>query len=93
MSSPQVDNLIMTTLYLMYLLYTICSVELCRKRGEKEMKNLPKWLRLVLGIAAVLISIVLSWVLEFVLGELSLFLLLPGALLFIYLNPELMSGE
>ena len=77
----------------MYLLYTICSVELCRKRGEKEMKNLPKWLRLVLGIAAVLISIVLSWVLEFVLGELSLFLLLPGALLFIYLNPELMSGE
>lgn len=57
------------------------------------MKNLPKWLRLVLGIAAVLISIVLSWVLEFVLGELSLFLLLPGALLFVYLNPELMSGE
>lgn len=57
------------------------------------MKYLPKWLRLVLGIMAVLVSIVLSWVLEFVLGDLSLFLLLPGALLFMHLNSELMSGE
>lgn len=61
--------------------------------GCAIMKYLPKWLRLVLGIMAVLVSIVLSWVLEFVLGDLSLFLLLPGALLFVYLNPELMSGE
>lgn len=57
------------------------------------MKKLPQWLRFVLGLMAVLISILLSWVLEFVLGDLSLFLLLPGALLFLYLNPELMSGK
>ena len=57
------------------------------------MKNLSKRTRLILGIAAVLLSVLLVWGLEPVLGEMSLFLILVGGGLFIWLNPELMSGE
>ena len=57
------------------------------------MKNLPKRTRLILGIAAVLVSVLLVWGLAPVLDEMSLFLILVGGGIFIWLNPELMRGE
>ena len=42
---------------------------------------------------AVLASIVLSWALEEYVGPVSLMALLPGAGLFVCLNPELISGK
>ena len=57
------------------------------------MKNRSKRTRLILGIAAVLVSILLVWGLTAVLGEMALLLVLLGGGIFIWLNPELMSGE
>ena len=57
------------------------------------MKNLSKKVRLILGIAAVLVSVLLVWGLTAVLGEMALLLVLLGGGIFIWLNPELMSGE
>ena len=57
------------------------------------MKHLSKSVRLILGIAAVLVSVLLVWGLAPMLGELSLLLVLLGGGLFVWLNPELMSGE
>ena len=57
------------------------------------MKRLSKRTRLVLGIAAVLVSVLLVWGLTPVLGEGAILLLLVGGGTFIWLNPELMGGE
>lgn len=57
------------------------------------MKNLSKKVRLLLGIAAVLISVLLVWGLAPVLGEMSLLLVLLGGGIFVWLNPELMGGK
>ena len=57
------------------------------------MKRLSKRTRLILGIAAVLISVLLVWLLTDLLGEAALFFLLPGGGIFLWLNPELMRGE
>ena len=57
------------------------------------MKNLSKKVRLILGITAVLVSILLVWGLTPVLGEMSLLFVLLGGGIFIWLNPELMNGE
>ena len=57
------------------------------------MKRLSKRTRLVIGIATVLISILLVWLLTDVLGEVSMLFLLIGGGVFIWLNPELMRGE
>ena len=57
------------------------------------MKNLSKKVRLILGIAAVLVSVLLVWGLTPVLGEGATLLLLVGGGIFIWLNPELMGGE
>lgn len=57
------------------------------------MKHLSKRVRLILGIAAVLVSVLLVWGLAPVLGEMSLLLVLLGGGIFIRLNPELMSGD
>ena len=57
------------------------------------MKHLSKRTRLILGIAAVLISVLLVWGLAPVLGEASLLLILLGGGLFVWLNPELMRGD
>ena len=57
------------------------------------MKHLSKRTRLILGIAAVLFSVLLVWLLTDVLGEMAMFLLLVGGGIFIWLNPELMRGE
>lgn len=57
------------------------------------MKNLSKKVRLILGIAAVLISVLLVWLLTDVLGEAAMFFLLLGGGIFLWLNPELIGGE
>ena len=57
------------------------------------MQNLSKRTRLILGIAAVLVSVLLAWGLIPVLGEGATLLLLVGGGLFVWLNPELMRGE
>lgn len=57
------------------------------------MKNLSKKVRLILGVAAVLVSVLLVWGLAPVLGEMALLLVLLGGGIFIWLNPELMGGE
>ena len=58
-----------------------------------QMKRLPKRIRLIVGIAAVLISVFLVWLLTDLLGEMAMFLLAVGGGIFIWLNPELMGGE
>ena len=55
--------------------------------------SLSKRTRLILGIAVVLFSVLLVWLLTDVLGEMAMFLLLVGGGIFIWLNPELMCGE
>lgn len=55
--------------------------------------SFSKRTRLILGIAAVLISVLLVWLLTDVLGEISLLILPVGGGVFIWLNPELMGGE
>lgn len=57
------------------------------------MEKFPMVVRVVLGAAAVLVSAVASWLLEPVLGNMAMFLLLPGGAIFIWLNPELMRGD
>lgn len=55
--------------------------------------KLPMWARILIEICAVLLCLVLSFLLTPLLGDYQLFVLLPGAAIFIYLNPELMSGK
>ena len=57
------------------------------------MKRLSKRTRLILGIAAVLIFVLLVWLLTDVLGEMAMLFLVLGGGIFIWLNPELMGGE
>ena len=57
------------------------------------MKDRSKRTRLILGIAAVLISVLLVWLLTDLLGEAALFFRLLGGGIFLWLNPELMRGE
>lgn len=56
------------------------------------MKRFSRKTRLILGIAAVLLSVVLSWALAGVLGNVSLIFLFFGCCVFVWLNPELMRG-
>lgn len=63
-----------------------------KKVGWAYMLKWSKRARLAVGILAVLISLALSWWLEQYLGAVALLVLLPGAGVFIYLNPELMKG-
>ena len=57
------------------------------------MKHRSKRTRLILGIAAVLVSVLLVWGLTPVLGEGAMLFLLVGGGIFVWLNPELMGGE
>ena len=50
-------------------------------------------IRLTAGIAAVLIGIILFFCTTDILGEFSTVFVLIGAVLFVYLNPELMRGK
>ena len=60
---------------------------------EMIMMRLLKRTRLILGIAAVLASVLLSWGLTSFLDDMSLLIVLLGGAIFVWLNPELMRGE
>lgn len=57
------------------------------------MRKRSKTVRLILGLIVVFGSTVLSWILEPFLGDFSLVLSFLGGYIFMYLNPELMSGK
>lgn len=57
------------------------------------MLKWPMWLRIVIGALAFFLCVILSWYLVPGWDELGLLIVLPGAALFIYLNPELMQGK
>ena len=61
--------------------------------GEMIMMRLSKRTRLILGIAAVLVSVLLSRGLTSFLDDMSLLIVLLGGAIFVWLNPELMRGE
>ena len=57
------------------------------------MMKWSMWVRVVIGVAAVLLCLISALFLQPWIGEYGLFLILPGAVVFIYLNPELWRGE
>ena len=57
------------------------------------MMKWPEWVRILVGAAAALFCIALSVFLQQEIGEYSLFIILPGMAVFIYLAPELWSGK
>lgn len=50
-------------------------------------------MRLILGLISVLFCVLLSWALIDLLGDLSMLIGFAGAVVFVFLNPELMRGE
>lgn len=57
------------------------------------MMKWPMWVLVVVGVAAVLLCLISALFLQPWIGEYGLFLILPGAAVFICLNPELWRGE
>lgn len=57
------------------------------------MKKLPQIVRILLGGFALLGSAVLSWVLEYYIGNIAMLTVVLGAIVFVILNPELMGRE
>ena len=59
------------------------------------MLKLPMWVRVGLGVAAILLFEILSLYLEYFAGwdEYGQLALIPGAAIFVYLNPELIRGD
>ena len=58
-----------------------------------KMKKLPQIVRILLGALALLGSAVLSWILEYYIGNIAMLTVVLGAIVFVILNPELMGGE
>ena len=57
------------------------------------MKRLPQIVRILIGGVALAASAILSWVLEYFIGNIAMLTILLGGAAFIALNPELMSGQ
>lgn len=57
------------------------------------MKKLPQIARIILGGVVLAGSAVLSWVLDYFIGSLSMFTVLIGGIIFAVLNPELMRKD
>lgn len=57
------------------------------------MKKLPQIVRILLGGLALVISAVLSWILEYFIGNIAMLAVVLGGIIFAVLNPELMSGR
>lgn len=57
------------------------------------MKKLPQIVRILIGGAALVGSAVLSWILEYFIGNIAMLTVLLGGIVFAALNPELMSGQ
>ncbi len=57
------------------------------------MKKLPQAVRIIIGAAALAGSAVLSWILDYFIGNVSMLVIIPGGIAFAVLNPELMDGK
>lgn len=57
------------------------------------MKKLPQIVRILLGGLALVVSAVLSWILECFIGNIAMLAVVLGGIIFVVLNPELMSGQ
>lgn len=57
------------------------------------MKKLPQIARILIGGAALAGSAILSWILEYFIGNISMLTILIGGYIFMALNPELLRGE
>lgn len=57
------------------------------------MKKLPQIVRILLGGLALVVSAVLSWILEYFIGNIAMLAVVLGGIIFAVLNPELMSGQ
>ncbi len=57
------------------------------------MKKLPQAARILIGAAALVGSAILSWILEYFIGTISMLTIIPGAIVFAVLNPELLDGQ
>ena len=57
------------------------------------MKKLPQIVRILLGGLALVVSAVLSWILEYFIGNIAMLAVVLGGIIFAVLNPELMSGR
>ena len=58
-----------------------------------QMKKLPQAIRIILGGLALAGSAVLSWILEYFIGNISMLTIILGGIVFAILNPELMDGQ
>ena len=57
------------------------------------MEKLPQIIRIFLGGLALLGSAVLSWILEYYIGNIAMLTVVVGGVIFVILNPELMGGQ
>jgi len=57
------------------------------------MKKLPQIARVIIGGIAIVVSAVLSWILEYLIGNIAMLTVVLGGAVFVILNPELMSGQ
>lgn len=58
-----------------------------------KMKNFLKLCESLLGGLALVVSAVLSWILEYFIGNIAMLAVVLGGIIFAVLNPELMSGQ
>lgn len=61
--------------------------------GWAHMKKLPQIVRILLGGLTLIVSAVLSWILECLIGNIAMLTVLLGGIIFAALNPELMGGQ
>ena len=57
------------------------------------MEKLPQIIRIFWGGLALLGSAVLSWILEYYIGNIAMLTVVVGGVIFVILNPELMGGQ
>lgn len=57
------------------------------------MKKLPQAVRIIIGAAALAGSAILSWILDYFIGNVSMLVIIPGGIVFAVLNPELLDGQ
>lgn len=57
------------------------------------MKKLPQIVRILIGGIALFGSAILSWILEYYIGNMAMLVVVLGGIVFAALNPELMDGQ
>lgn len=57
------------------------------------MKKLPQIVRILIGGIVFFGSAILSWILEYYIGNMAILVVVLGGIVFAALNPELMDGQ